>query len=51
MAKIAEMQEVSLDLLRLVNLHPNSTDEALALRGQLKTHLGGNRVWVKEIGL
>lgn len=39
------------DLVRLVNLHPNSTDEALALRGQLKTHLGGNRVWVKEIGL
>lgn len=39
------------DLVRLANLHPDSTDEALALRGQLKTHLGGNRIWVKEIGV
>lgn len=38
------------DLVRLANLHPDSTDEALALRGQLKTHLGGNRIWTKEIG-
>lgn len=37
------------DLVRLITLHPNSTDEALALRGQLKTHLGGNRVWRKFI--
>lgn len=39
------------DLVRLANLHPDSTDEALALRGQLKTHLGGNRIWVKEISV
>ena len=38
------------DLVRLITLHPYSTDEALALRSHLKTHLGGNRVWVKEIG-
>lgn len=37
------------ELIRLISLHPNSTDEALALRGQLKTHLGGNRLWVKDI--
>lgn len=36
-------------LTRLIDLYPNSTDEALALRGQLKTHLGGNRMWVKTI--
>lgn len=36
-------------ITRLINLYPNSTDEALALRGQLKTHLGGNRMWIKEI--
>lgn len=39
------------ELIRLANLHPNSTDEALALRGQLKTHVGGNRIWVKEISV
>lgn len=37
-------------IIRLISLHPNSTDEALALRGQLKTHLGGNKTWVKNIG-
>lgn len=36
-------------LIRLICLYPNSTDEALALRGQLKTHLGGNRMWIKNI--
>lgn len=36
-------------LIRLANLHPYSTDEELALRGQLKTHIGGNKYWVKEI--
>ena len=36
-------------LERLINLYPHSTDEALALRGQLKTHLGGNKMWTKEI--
>ena len=37
-------------LVRLIELYPDSTDEALALRGQLKTHLGGNRIWKKTIG-
>lgn len=37
------------ELIRLVSLHPYSTDEELALRGQLKTHIGGNKYWVKEI--
>lgn len=37
-------------LIRLICLHPNSTDEALALRGHIKTHIGGNRMWVKMIG-
>lgn len=37
-------------IIRLISLYPNSTDEALALRGQLKTHLGGNKTWVKNIG-
>lgn len=37
------------ELTRLINLYPNSTDEALALRGWLKCHLGGNRMWTKEI--
>lgn len=37
------------ELIRLANLHPDSTDEALALRWQLITHIGGNRIWVKEL--
>lgn len=37
------------DLIRLANLHPYSTDKALAMNGQLKTHIGGNRIWIKEI--
>lgn len=37
------------EIVRLLTLHPASTDEALALRGQLKTHVGGNRIWVKKI--
>lgn len=36
-------------LIRLANLHPYSTDEELALRMQLKTHIGGNKMWVKYI--
>ena len=36
-------------LTRLINLHPISTDEALAKRGWLKTHLGGNKMWTKVI--
>lgn len=37
------------EITRLINLHPNSTDEALALRGWLKCKLGGNRTWTKKI--
>lgn len=37
------------ELVRLVNLHPISTDDELAARGWLKTHLGGNKTWKKEI--
>lgn len=37
------------EIVRLLTLHPASTDEALAMRGQLKTHVGGNRIWVKKI--
>lgn len=36
-------------ITRLINLHPISTDEELSLRGWIKTHLGGNRTWVKNI--
>lgn len=36
-------------IIRLVSLHPYSTDEQLALRGRLKTHIGGNKMWVKDI--
>lgn len=36
-------------IIRLVSLHPYSTDEQLALRGRLKTHVGGNKLWVKSI--
>lgn len=36
-------------LTRLIDLYPYSTDRALAERGGLKTHLGGNKMWRKEI--
>ena len=36
-------------IVRLVNLYPDSNDVALAARGRIKTHLGGNRVWEKEL--
>ena len=36
-------------LERLINLYPNSTDRILAQNGWLKTHIGGNRLWVKDI--
>ena len=36
-------------LERLINLYPNSTDRALAKNGWIKTHIGGNRMWVKNI--
>ena len=37
------------NLIRLISLHPYSTDEQLALRGQMKTHIGGNKLWIKTI--
>lgn len=36
-------------ILRLIELHPYSTDKALASRGCIKTHIGGNRLWYKDI--
>lgn len=37
-------------ILRLIELHPYSTDKALAERQCIKTHIGGNRLWYKDIG-
>lgn len=37
------------ELIRLISLHPYSTDEELALRGHIKCKLGGNRTWKKKI--
>ena len=36
-------------LQRLAHFVPFASDENLALRGHLKTHLGGNKLWIKEI--
>lgn len=36
-------------LTRLINLYPESTDEKLAFHGWLKTHIGGNKTWEKNI--
>ena len=36
-------------LIRLISLFPHSTDKELAIHGQLKTHIGGNKMWKKEI--
>ena len=36
-------------LERLVHLYPNSTNQALAANGWIKTHIGGNKLWVKDI--
>lgn len=36
-------------LERLINLYPESTDEKLAFHGWIKTHVGGNKVWEKDI--
>lgn len=36
-------------LVRLVNLHPYSTDKSLAVNGRIKTHLGGNKLWEKQL--
>lgn len=36
-------------IIRLLSLHPRSTDKYLAIDGRLKTHVGGNKLWRKEI--
>lgn len=36
-------------LRRLIELHPHSTNKALARAHRLKTHLGGNITWTKDI--
>lgn len=36
-------------ILRLIELHPYSTNKALAQRECIKTHIGGNRIWYKDI--
>ena len=37
------------DIVRLITLHPESTDEKLAKHGWIKTHVGGNRFWLKYV--
>lgn len=37
-------------LRRLIELHPHSTNKALARAHRLKTHIGGNITWTKRIG-
>ena len=34
---------------RLITLFPFSTDKALARKGRLKSHIGGNRLWTKDL--
>lgn len=34
---------------RLINLYPNSTNRLLAKYGRIKTHLGGNKTWIKTL--
>ena len=36
-------------IVRLVSLYPKTTNGELAMRGWLKTHIGGNKMWVKDI--
>lgn len=36
-------------ITRLITLFPFSTDFALAKRGRIKTHIGGNKTWIKDI--
>ena len=37
------------DIVRLITLHPESTDEKLARHNWIKTHVGGNRFWLKHV--
>jgi len=36
-------------IVRLITLHPHSTDKALARAGRLKAHIGGNITWTKRL--
>lgn len=36
-------------LERLINLYPDSTDDRLAKKGRIMTHVGGNKTWIKNI--
>lgn len=36
-------------IVRLITLHPHSTDKALARAGRLKSHIGGNITWTKKL--
>ena len=36
-------------IVRLITLHPESTDEKLAKHNWIKTHVGGNRFWLKHV--
>lgn len=36
---------------RLINVYPYSTNKLLAKYGRIKTHIGGNKTWIKNIGL
>lgn len=36
-------------ITRLINLYPESTDKKLAEHGWIKVHLGGNKMWKKNI--
>jgi hypothetical protein len=37
-------------ITRLIQLYPNSKDKDLARNNWIKTHLGGNKMWIKDIG-
>lgn len=37
------------EIIRLVSLFPFSTDRDLARAGRIKTHIGGNKRWIKKI--
>lgn len=53
-SKIAEGQPFVImgdnSLVRLIELYPKTTNGALSKKGRFKTHIGGNRFWVKGIG-
>lgn len=36
-------------LERLINLFPDSTERKLAARGRIKTHVSGNKTWIKKL--